>query len=160
TWLFGPELYRRNRILFRPFILSRFSTYMTLPKWKVELIRWKGEKGAILDAWLAEADKADDADLFRRLYEWKLGERFTWRRRDDRAKEIIADLLAHFRSAGTPARRQTVLRKFDLWFDLDEEAACALFSVDPASAGPYILRRLRTGWLTGAPKRVLWTRLL
>ena len=23
TWLFGPELYQRNRILFRPFILSR-----------------------------------------------------------------------------------------------------------------------------------------
>src|SRR5258707_6062174 len=36
TWLFGPALYRRNRVLFRPFILSRFSTYMTLPKWKVE----------------------------------------------------------------------------------------------------------------------------
>ncbi len=31
TWLFGPELYRRNRILFRPFILSRFSTYMFCP---------------------------------------------------------------------------------------------------------------------------------
>ena len=28
TWLFGPELYRRNRVLFRPFILSRVSTYM------------------------------------------------------------------------------------------------------------------------------------
>jgi hypothetical protein len=32
TWLFGPELYHRNRILFRPFILSRFSTYMVLTK--------------------------------------------------------------------------------------------------------------------------------
>src|ERR1043165_4565404 len=120
TWLFGPELYRRNRILFRPFILSRFSTYMTLPKWKVEVIRRKGDKAKILDAWLAEVDKNDDADLFRRLYEWKLSERFDWRKRDARAKEIIADLLARFRSEKSPARRQTVLRKFDLWFDLDE----------------------------------------
>jgi len=63
TWLFGPELYRRNRVLFRPFILSRFSTYMTLPKRKVEVIHWKGDKARILDAWLAEADKNDDADL-------------------------------------------------------------------------------------------------
>src|SRR6266566_630523 len=64
TWLFGPELYRRNRILFRPFILSRFSTYMVLPKWKTEVVHWKGDKAKILDAWLAEADQHDDADLF------------------------------------------------------------------------------------------------
>ena len=69
TWLFGPELYRRNRVLFRPFILSRFSTYMTLPKWKVQAIHWNGDKAKILDAWLEEADKNDDSDLFRRLYE-------------------------------------------------------------------------------------------
>src|SRR5215510_9087146 len=103
TWLFGPELYRRNRILFRPFILSRFSSYMTLPKWKVEVIHWKADKAKALDAWFAEVDKNDDADLFRRLYEWKLSARFDWRKRDARAKEIIADLQSRFRSAGTPA---------------------------------------------------------
>ena len=160
TWLFGPDLYRRNRVLFRPFILSRFSTYMTLPKWKVEVIRWRGDKARILDAWLAEVDKNDDVDIFRRLYEWKLSERFDWRKRDARAKEIVADLQSRFHAAGSPLRRQTVLRKFDLWFNLDEAPACALYAVDPPAAGPYILRRLRTGWLSGAPKRVLWTRLL
>src|SRR5262245_49512989 len=159
TWLFGPELYRRNRILFRPFILSRFSTYMTLPKWKVEVIHWKGDKGKLLDAWLAEVDKNDDADLFRRLYEWKLSARFDWRKRDARAREIVTDLQSRLQSASSPGRRQIVLRKFDLWFDLDEAPACALYSIDPAAAGPYILRRLRTGWLGGAPKRVLWARL-
>src|SRR6185503_4305676 len=86
--------------------------------------------------------------------------RFDWRKRDARAKEIITDLQTRFQSAGSPSRRQTVLRKFDLWFDLDEAAACGLYAVDPPAAGPYTLRRLRTGWLTGAPKRVLWTRLL
>ena len=72
TWPFGPEFYRRNRILFRPFILSRFSSYLILPKWRTEVIRWKGDRGKILDMWLVEVDKNDDADLFRRLYEWKL----------------------------------------------------------------------------------------
>jgi hypothetical protein len=160
TWLFGPELYRRNRILFRPFILSRFATYMTLPKWKIEVIRWKGEKARILEAWLIEADRNDDADLFRRLYEWKLSERFSWRERDKRSKESSADLLQRFRNAATPARRQAVLRKFDLWFELDEETASSIYTIDPAAAGPYILRRLPTGWLTGGPKRVLWSKLL
>jgi len=154
TWLFGPELYRRNRILFRPFILSRFSTYVTLPKWKVQVISWKCDKARILDSWLAEVDKNDDADLFRRLYEWKLSGQFDWRKRDARAKHIIADLQARFQSTGTPARRQILLRKFDLWFELDEASACAVYSADPAAAGPYVLRRLRTGWLGGAPKRV------
>src|SRR5437899_1824984 len=100
TWLFGPELYRRNRILFRPFVLSRFSTYMQLPKWRVETIHWKGDKARILDAWLAETDKNDDADLFRRLYEWKLSEHFSWRKRDARAQEIVTDLQARFQAAG------------------------------------------------------------
>src|SRR6266540_2799156 len=67
TWLWGPELYRRNRLLFRPFILARFGTCLRLPKWKVEPIRWKGDKAALLEPWLAEADKHDDAELFRRL---------------------------------------------------------------------------------------------
>src|SRR5207247_9057720 len=64
TWLFGPELYRRNRILFRPFILSRFSTYMVLPKFRSEMIHWKGAKAGVLDPWLAEVDRADAAQLF------------------------------------------------------------------------------------------------
>jgi len=68
TWLFGPELYRRNRILFRPFILSRFSTYMVLPKWKTETIRWKGDKARILEAWLAEVDKNDDFTVHRKRF--------------------------------------------------------------------------------------------
>ena len=159
TWLFGPELYRRNRVLFRPFILSRFSTYMILPKWRSEPVLWK-RKDKILDAWLAEVDRNDDADLFRKLYEWKLSERFDWRKRDARAKEISAELQSRFRSAGSPARRQAVLRKFDLWFQLDEPSACALYAGDHFAAAPFVLRRLPTGWLSGTPKRVLWERLL
>ena len=159
TWLFGPELYRRNRILFRPFILSRFSTYMVLPKWKTQTIRWKGDKARILEAWLAEVDKNDEADLFRRLYEWKLSESFDWRKRDARGQQIMADLQARFRAAATPAQRQTVLRKFDLWFQLDEENACSLYQRDARAASAYILRRLPSSWL-GGDKRKLWGRLI
>ena len=102
TWLWGPELYRRNRVLFRPFILSRFSTYMILPKWKTETIKWKGDKAEILDEWLKEVDHNDDADLFRRLYEWKLSSRYENNLRDRRSKEIGQELLGRFRAAGAP----------------------------------------------------------
>lgn len=159
TWLFGPELYLRNRILFRPFILSRFSSYMVLPKWKTEAIRWKGDKAKILEVWFLEVDKNDETDLFRRLYEWKLSESFDWRKRDVRAQQIMADLQARFHAAATPAHRQTVLRKFDLWFQLDEANACALYERDARAAGSYILKRLPGGWL-GGDKRKLWPRLI
>jgi hypothetical protein len=105
TWLFGPELYRRNRILFRPFILSRFSTYMVLPKFRSEQIRWKGDKGVILESWLDQADKNDDADLFRRLYKWKLETKHNWQLRDKRSEEITHRLLSRYRSADTTGKR-------------------------------------------------------
>jgi len=159
TWLFGPELYRRNRILFRPFILSRFSTYMVLPKWKTEVIRWKGDKAKILEAWLVEVDKNDEADLFRRLYEWKLSESFDWRKRDARGQRIMLELQARFAAAATSPQRQTVLRKFDLWFSLDEDNACRLYERDSRAAGQFILRRLPSTWL-GDNKRKLWSRLI
>jgi len=159
TWRFGPELHRRNRVLFRPFILSRFSTYMVLPKWKMEVIRWKGDKAKILEAWLAEVDKHDDADLFRRLYEWKLSETFDWRKRDPRARQIMTDLQARFAAAPTSPQRQVVLRKFDLWFQLDEDNACRLYERDRRAAGQFILRRLPSTWL-GDNKRKLWARLI
>src|SRR5215510_5408392 len=97
TWLYGPELYRRNRILFRPFILSRFSTYMVLPKWKVEVIHWKGDKEQILEPWLREVDEKDDADLFRKLYEWKLSAQFNWKKREARSRFIAAELLGRMK---------------------------------------------------------------
>ena len=88
---------------------------LLLPKWKTQAIRWKADKTKILEAWFAEVDKNDDADLFRRLYEWKLSESFDWRKRDARGQQIMSDVRARFQAAATPAQRQTVLRKFDLW---------------------------------------------
>ena len=159
TWLFGPELYRRNRILFRPFILSRFSTYLVLPKFRSERIQWKGDKAKILDPWLAEVDKNDDADLFRRLYEWKLEAKYNWQVRDKRSEEIRRELLARCRSADTTGKRQVVLRKFDLWFELSEDTACTLYEIDRKAVSDFVLRHLPSGWLA-AEKRKLWRKLL
>jgi hypothetical protein len=159
TWLFGPELYRRNRILFRPFILSRFSTYMVLPKFRSEQIRWKGDRGIILESWLDQVDKHDDADLFRRLYEWKLEAKYNWQLRDKRSAEITRELLARYRSADTTGKRQMVLRKFDLWFQFTEESACALYELDSKAASVFILRHLPSNWY-GGDKRKLWSRLV
>src|SRR5437870_1532228 len=159
TWLFGPELYRRNRILFRPFILSRFSTYMVLPKLRSEMIQWKGDKANILDAWFEEVDRNDDTDLFKKLYEWKLAAKYNWKLRDKKSEEINGELLTRFRAAGTSAKRQLTLRKFDLWFQMTEDTACAIYEVDPKASGAFILRHLPSSWL-GADKRKLWVRLL
>lgn len=160
TWLWGPELYRRNRVFFRPFILSRFASYMTLPKWKVEAVAWKGAVAEILDAWLAEVDALDDIELFRKLYNWKLSSVYGWRLRDKRSEEVRKDLVARFRSAPGPVERRTVLRKFDLWLRLDEESACALYACDPRAAGPYIFPRLPAAWMGGGKSRKLWRKLL
>jgi hypothetical protein len=157
TWLYGPELYRRNRRLFRPFILSRFSTFMIVANGKWKSIQWRDHREA-LDRWFREVDSNDEPDLFRRLYEWKLSDHFDWRKRDARSEVIRKDLLARFKGAQTPARRQIELRKFDLWYQLDEASACELYSIDPAATPSYILRRLRTGWFS--EKRELWSDLL
>jgi hypothetical protein len=50
-------------------------------------------------------DKNDEADLFRRLYEWKLSENFDWRKRDARGQQIMADLQARLRSSTPPNDR-------------------------------------------------------
>lgn len=159
TWLYGPLLYRRNRLLFRPFILSHFSSILLLPKWRVERVRWKGDRAAILESWLTEVDRADDFELFHRLYDWKLNEQFgstAWKARE---QQIFTDLRAQLERCQRPSQRPVVLRKFDVWFRLTEEQACWLYSQDPASLGPYILRRLPAErW--GREKRGLWTRLL
>ena len=91
---------------------------MVLPKFRSERIPWKGDKAKILDAWLAEADRNDDAELFKRLYEWKLTGKYNWQVRDKRTEEITRELLTRYRAAASSGKRPMVLRKFDLWFHL------------------------------------------
>ena len=151
TDLWGPELYKRDRILWRPFILQHFSPWSFL-----DVIAWKGAAGTRLDAWLAAVDADGDVELFRRLYGWKLdslhrgkeGEQ-VWRR----------DLLKHFASAATRAERNQVLAKFDTWRSLDQPAAVRLYEIDSVTAAPFILRHLPIAWSWSGESRAMWDEL-
>jgi hypothetical protein len=158
TWFWGPILYRRNRTLFRPFILSRFSRWMLLPKRKTEIINYRKHADR-LDPWLEEADRLDDVELFRKLYEWKLDGLYSWRKREPRSEEICGELRRRFAQATSLTQRQVALRKFDLWFKLDEATALMLYQADPKAAGPFILRHLPNEWYLGDKGRVLWEKL-
>jgi hypothetical protein len=156
TWLWGPDLYRRNRVLFRPFILAHFGTTLFVKKWQWQAVAWKGPIGEALDRWLAEVDRNDDVDLFRRLYQWKTTQG-GWRQ--DTPATIRSDLIRRFEKAPTPATRAVVLDKFNFWFELDEPTALKLFTIDRASAGVYIQRHLPSRWGWRGEKRVLWESL-
>ncbi len=159
TWLWGPKLYERNRVLFGPFILSNFGTWMMTGRYSFRALEWKGEIAGVLESWLEQADRRDDVAIFRRLLEWKLSTVAGWQRDGKRVRAFLDDLLKRLRAASSPAARQIVLQKFDLWFTLDEQTALELYTIDPQATGPFILRRLpSSAW--GGDKRVLWSRLL
>lgn len=158
TWLWGPELYRRNRLLFRPFILGRFGQLIRTGKTRWEFVKWKGAVATALEDWLTEIDARDDIELFKRLYEWKLSALGQGIVKDVRQKAILPDLLRRFRGAATRAAREIVLQKFSLWFELDESTALELYRLDPITAGPFILRHLPWSWMEN--KRAFWQELL
>jgi hypothetical protein len=156
TWLWGPELYRRNRVLFRPLILAHFGTTQFLKKWQWEPVAWKGAAGEALAAWLAEVDRLDDVDLFRRLYQWKTSQGPRGQRD---AGAILAEVVRRFETAQTAATRAVVLEKFAIRLELDEPTAIRLYRIDAANAAPYILRHVPSRWGWGGEKRVLWESL-
>ena len=158
TWLWAPVLYRRNRVLFRPFILARFGRILRVGKFRWKNVEWKGDAAAALDPWLAEADRFDDIELFRRLYEWKLSALGTRLFRDQRQKTILTELRKRFKAARTRAERQIVLQKFTLWLELDEPTALELYRADPLTAARYILRHLPFAWMEN--KRPFWEAML
>ncbi len=156
TWLWGPELYRRNRVLFRPLILAHFGTTLLVKQWQWEAVAWKGPVGEALEQWLAEVDRNDDVDLFRRLYQWKNLQGSLLQRN---VAPVLADLVRRFETAPTAATRVVVLDKFDIWLGLDEPAAIRLYMHDPANAALYILRHIPSRWGWGGEQRVLWDSL-
>ncbi len=153
TWLWGPELYRRNRVLFGPFILAHFSSTVLLKKRQWEAVAWQGKVGEVLERWLAEVDRNDDVDLFRRLYQWKI---LQGNRGRLNVPAVVGDLLRRIESAPTAAVRAVVLEKFNIWLELDEPGAIRLYTVDPANSAAYILRHIPLRWAWAGEKRVLW----
>ncbi len=154
TWLWGPELYGRNRVLFRPFILSHFSTWQYDPPRSWQTVTWSGELAGRLEDWFKECDERNDIELFRRLYQWKLIPTRGWK---TDTKPLVEDLLRRLASAAGPAARTVILEKFDLWFELDEPTAVSVYRLLGPAAGPFLLKHLsaRFSWWGGS-KRELW----
>src|SRR5579885_3337462 len=46
AYLWGPELYRRNRVMFRPFILNHFNQFSLMFEvgWNWQPVRWRDRK--------------------------------------------------------------------------------------------------------------------
>jgi hypothetical protein len=155
TWFWGPALAQRNRVLFRPFILSNFSSVALNAKGDV-FDAWKGATAAPLERWLHSVDAADDVELTRRLYGWRL-QHTSWKKRLGTWRE---DVVRRFSAAGSPASRFTALAKVDTgWMSLDAKTAVALYEIDRVAARSFILSHLPAfGWL--GEKRREWDELL
>ncbi|TXD37223.1 hypothetical protein FRC98_10865 [Lujinxingia vulgaris] len=142
TGLWGPALYRRHRALYRGFILRRFRSAGYDPgrgAWRVA--PWSGPYREALERWLQLAESLEDAEVFRRLYRWRLtegqpaGPQAVARWRDD--------LCANFEQArGGSAARQRVLERYDQPFELREPQALTLYRCDAEAARDYIAMKL------------------
>lgn len=156
TWYWGPRLAQRDRVMFRPFLLANFATIALNANGKA-FDPWRGEVGAELEAWLDAADRADDLELTRRLYSWRL-QHVPWK---ERAAFWRADIVRRFHAAPSGAQRFNALAKVDTpWMSVDAQTALALYELDPAPAKAFILSHLPYfGWLLGE-KRASWQPLL
>ena len=151
TWFWGPELYRRNRVVFGDLIQNHFSEWTrSLNGWK--RVCWQTH-GNELQAWLDEARRCRDTRLVRRLLRWKLAAKH-WGVDSTR---WTASLLGEYRAADTAAARSIVLDEYDEWFELNEESALALYSAD-ALCGSFLLKYLPSSF-RGGDGRQLWARL-
>lgn len=159
SWLWGPELAQRSRVLFRPFLLNQLSPWSLDAKGQAFEAWKKPEVAAKLQPWLDEADRRDDLELFRKLYLWKLRQQIDWKKVEALWRQ---ELLARARSAQGRAAFNSALAKMDVAaYSLDEPTATALWELNPVGARAFILRHLPSEWTfqRDDPKRY-WTTLL
>jgi hypothetical protein len=129
TPVWGPPLYRRQRVMFRPFILRHFN------HWGV---RWRGKYEEALEQWLAEVDRLDDVELFKLLYRWKLTSLSSSRAH----QQVLADLMGRYRWAASTAERQRLLDKYLAGWQIPEDIAVEVYAIDPEAAQPFLLAHL------------------
>ncbi len=149
TWLWGPELYQRDPVVFRPLLLSKFSWQTWKGGWRWAPAPWNPR----LDSWLAAVEKAEDVELSQRLIQWKLLSQAKFSH--SKVKPLLLkELRSRVAGASSPAQVRLELRKMDGWCPLDEETAVYLFETEPAAAATFILRHLP--W---DPGKALWEKL-
>ncbi|NTX02653.1 gliding motility protein [Myxococcus sp. CA040A] len=147
-WLWGPALHVRDRVLFRPLILSWLVPVNVTASGKL-FDPWKSEYAAALETWLSDADRADDVAVFRKLYGWKLQglgklQEAVWRE----------DVTRRFRGAKTRGARHLELSKVEQpLLRLDEATALELDAVDPEAARPFIRQHLPFTQNTWSPSK-------
>ena len=152
TWFWGPVLYERNRVIFRPFILNHFSDWQPVSSWRWKRIKWSDHQDR-LEPWLDQTRKNRDIQLVRKLLSWKYANN-KWG--IDQKRWNIA-LVNDYQSANSPAARAIILDEYDTWFNLDEDTALSLYETDTASAH-FIGEHLPVSYW-GEKKRAMWTRL-
>lgn len=138
TWLWGPVLWQRNPVFFRPFILRHFSS-LAFSSCGEAINPWKGATAAPLEQWLCSVDAADDVDLTLLLYKWRLEREHS----EVRIRTWREDLVRRFAAASCPATRSMALAKLSTgWKGLDGKTATALYETDPVVASPFVLNHL------------------
>jgi hypothetical protein len=153
AWLWGPALYRRDRVRFRPFILAHWGGFAQAGLLGTSPVPWNDD----LERWFAEVDRDDDIELLRRLLPIKYAKARSWR--PDSAA-LLRELLTRLERAASPGRARVELEKFDIWgLELGEDAALALYRQDRQLAAPFILKHLPWSWF-GSDRRSLWEGLL
>ncbi len=81
------------------------------------------------------------------------------RHSDEQARRWAAELIARFRSAGSPAEREQVLRELDRPLLLDEEAALELYRLQPGLVSGFISRHAPRG-RRAADAHLPWLKLM
>jgi hypothetical protein len=153
TYFWGPRLYARNRVVFRPFILNHYSNWAIPTEGSWRRVVW-ADHAAELEGWLQAARTNRDVVLIRRLQQWKYAAQKHW---GLDASRWSTALVEAYKAAPTPAVRAIVLDEFDTWFQLDEPTAVRLYEVDRASSA-FLLKHLPfAGW--NEKERVMWDRL-
>ena len=136
TYLWGPQLYRRNRVMFRPFILNHFGQMFQIG-WNWKPVIWR-DHSSVLNAWLEEVDLRNDVELFQRLYAWRHAQS-EWGGLN--SEQWARDLLSRFQAAKERYERNQVLNKFDIrGAVLDEVTAVSLYQIDPGAARSFLLK--------------------
>lgn len=149
----GPEVYRRNPVVFRPLILSQFA-FMFWDGWKLRRIPWHQS----LDAWLAKVESNEDTALSRLLIHWKLCDQSNGRFWPEPAA-WRAELIRRFEAVSSRSKRMTELEKMSfVWGILDEPTALRIYDRDPESARKFIMDSVPS--LSYWGKREFWERLI